>query len=263
MPTRQTHHAGWTLLETLVVLVVILIAIGVLLPMLSVRPRINSRRTANTTQLRGIHQGMHIFAQSNQTAGQDGYFPGLDASGGVVPNGPETGYSGEGTEPAARLWMMLDGRMFTPEYLINPADPIAKELTSAPVGPGTGSTSYTPLRTLNHSYALLGLLAENQRGEWKETFHTGAIVAGNRAIGTGPADLSSVWTRPRSGDWRGGIVRNDNSTSFETTAEFDTRFARPDGTVDHNPVDHLFEDDPAKADAFLVHDDAGTAYSLR
>ncbi len=83
-------------------------------------------------------------------------------------------------------------------------------------------------------------------------------MMGDRAIGTGRDDLSGVWTDPGSGDWRGGVVRNDSSTSFETSAEFEqTKY----GNALVNELDYLFEDAPDTSDAFLVHEDAVTAYS--
>ena len=78
-------------------------------------------------------------------------------------------------------------------------------------------------------------------------------ILGDRAIGRGPANISSVWTQPGSGDWRGSIIRSDNSTSFLSDHLVETQHA--------TQPDDLFEDDPATADAFLVHDDATTAYS--
>ncbi len=54
--------------------------------------------------------------------------------------------------------------------------------------------------------------------EWKETINTQAILLGDRAVGDGsdPATRSSVWTDLGSGDWRGSLIRNDGSTSFES-----------------------------------------------
>ena len=80
----------------------------------------------------------------------------------------------------------------------------------------------------------------------------------DRGIGTNRDNLSSVWTETGSGDWRGGVTRNDNSTSFEITAEFEqTKY----GNADVNELDHLFEDAPNASDALMVFEDATTAYS--
>ncbi|WP_221435399.1 hypothetical protein [Algisphaera agarilytica] len=220
----------------------------------------------NNTQLRGIHQGFVIFAQSNKKGGNDGYFPGMDSSGNILPDGEATGYSGDGTEPASRLRMMLEGNFVTPDYIINPADTRAMEAEIQP-----GQVEYQGLTADHFSYAMLGLAEalRHQEGryepgddlraiEWKETLNTAAIVLSDRALGTDRKNISSVFTEPGSGDWRGGVVRNDNSTSFETQTEFeDTKY----GNNDANDFDHIFEDEPNASDAFLVFEDAVTAYS--
>ena len=120
--------------------------IGILLPALGAARR-TSRQMANNTQLRGIHQSLVTFAQSNKRGGNDGYFTGVDAKGNVHPNGSLTGESGDGTEPGARVWALLDGNYFTPEYTVNPADTHAVELlvpAGGPVPPVTPDNHSTP-----------------------------------------------------------------------------------------------------------------------
>ncbi|MEO1236202.1 MAG: hypothetical protein AAFX76_05375 [Planctomycetota bacterium] len=249
----RTRPSGFSALELLVVIVSVVVLIALLLPMLGGSRRGGHRPMANNTQLRGIHQGFVTFAQSNKIGGNDGFFPGLDGSGNVVSDGEATGHSGDGTHPGARLWVLLEGNFFTPDYMINPADFRAVEAETPP-----GSDDYEPITADHYSYALLGILAEAERSEWKETLNTSAIVMGDRAVGTGPADLSSVWTEAGSGDWRGGVVRNDNSASFETTHRLEqTKYG---GGV-YNDWDDFFEDDPDTGDAYLVFRDAATAYS--
>lgn len=259
--------SGFSIIQVIVVIAIMVIAIGLILPAMgpSHRP---ARQMSNNTQLRDIHQGMVTFAQSNKIGGNDGYFPGLDSSGNVIPDGEATGFSGDGTQPAARLRMMLDGNFFTPDYIINPADTRANEYDfSAQLDADPDN----PLTSEHYSYALLGIAEELTRAEdglptgsdgrameWKETLNTSAIMLGDRAIGAGREDISSVWTDIGSGDWRGGVVRNDNSTSYETTTEFEqTKY----GNHDANELDHLFEDAPDVTDTFLVFENATTAYS--
>jgi hypothetical protein len=257
---------GFTVVDLIAVIAIVIV--GTVLVLLVLRylgqPRgAGSRMMGNNSQLRGIHQGFVVYAQSNKQAGQDGYFPGLDSSGAVVPDGPDTGHSGDGTHPGARMWMLLEGNYFTADYMINPADPHAVE---AEIDPATGQ--FEPITAEHFSYALLMLesTGDTETGqeladEWKETLNTSAIAIGDRGIGTNQADLSSVWTTSGSGDWRGGVTRNDNSTSFETHPEFaSTKY----GNAPAIPLDHLFEDDdPAHPDTVLVHDDATTAYSAK
>ena len=260
--TRR-RSAGFTFADLAAVLVIVVIVAAALLviPMLGTRGHRTSTWMTNSVQLRGIHQGMVSYAQGNKSGNNDGYFPGLDRHGNVVPDGPDTGYSGDGTQPGARFWMMIEGNYFTPEYLISPADPPSVKYPVAALG--------DPVLPANYSYAVLGLAASrsaDEKAEWSETLNTSAIVLSDRAIGTGRADERSIWGEYGSGssyqggpgDWRGTVVRNDNSTGFEVTAEFaDTQYGK--GTV--NPLDHLFEDDAAADDAYLVHGNATTAYS--
>ena len=209
---------------------------------------------ANNTQLRGIHQGLVTWSQSNKRGGNDGYYPGLNSSGDVEPDGPLTGHSGDGAVPGARLWIMLNGNFVTPEDIFNPRDNRTEKITRDPA-----SGIYPPVTHEDFSPAFQSLAGHpDERAEWVETLNTDAIVMGDRAIGSGSSDISSVWTGLKSGDWRGLIVRNDNSTGFQTDhVVTETKYAR----APVNPTDHLFEDDLATADAFLVHEDATTAYS--
>ncbi|MEM9881862.1 MAG: prepilin-type N-terminal cleavage/methylation domain-containing protein [Planctomycetota bacterium] len=220
---------GFTFIELLVVLLLI----GMLLPALGASRR-TARQMANNTQLRGIHQGFVTFAQSNKRGGNDGYFPGLNSDGGLVV-----------ASPAGRLQLMLKGNYFTPDYIINPAD---TEKVEAPGQDG-------PVTDRNHSYAMLPIAdpaADAGRiNEWKETLNTAAIVLSDRNTGVAPDRLSSVWTDRNSGDWRGGMTRNDNSTSFETTARFQ---ATKYGNAPANDWDQLFESETgAGSDAMMVH----------
>ncbi|MEM9881669.1 MAG: hypothetical protein AAF800_01980 [Planctomycetota bacterium] len=258
-------RSGFSILQVLAVAAVIVIGIAILLPALQ-QPRGGGRQMSNNTQLRGIHQAFLVFSQTSKRGGGQNYFPGLDFSGQIIPNGQDSYFSGDGTDPAARLAMLLNGNFFTPEYMINPADARAVEAEPAESG------DFERLTEKHYSYAMLGLATpDDQRiTEWKETLNTSAPVMSDRAIGKGRDDISSLWTETGSGDWHGGVVRNDNSTSYETTAEFEqTKY----GDAAANELDHLFEDapnrpdDPATeiderpADAFMVFEDPHTAYS--
>ena len=123
----QTHPRGLTLVEVVVALIVLVLLTAILLPALGAARR-SSQSAASNAQLREIQQGLFTFAQTNATGGNGGLFPGLDPSGTVIPDGPPTGHSGDGSVPGARLWMMLNGHFLTPRHLINPADDHATEL---------------------------------------------------------------------------------------------------------------------------------------
>ena len=88
------------------------------------------------------------------------------------------------------------------------------ELVISPGAP----TPLPAMKPENYSYALLGLLGtDGQAAEWKETLNSAAVVASDRGIGTGPADVTSVWHdyqgRYRHG-WYGAIAWNDGSVSL-------------------------------------------------
>ncbi|MFA9478470.1 type II secretion system protein [Phycisphaerales bacterium AB-hyl4] len=251
----QSNRKGFTLIELLVVISIIALLIGILLPALGAA-RATARRMQSNTQIRGIHQAMVMFAQSNRSN-----FPGLDGDGNIAGdtgNGADTGAfragALRGSHPARRYAVLLNGNFFTPEYIISPADTNKVEWqgNSQVVTQPTNISAVTDV----YSYAMLqignadGVKRPGQRvREWSETLNTEAIVMGDRAMAHSATSIYSVHTRAGSNDWRGGMASNDNSVAFETdhrqrarygSGALDTwhMFANAVGTVDGTAADN-------------------------
>ena len=276
-------------------LVVLVVAVGVLLPMLS-QPICNTRSMQYGTQLRGIQQAMWTFAQSNRSGGGDGWYPGLDADGRTLPVGKAIpaaqlgaaadvpGYAaepvdhvppGEMNTTAARGFLTrsmaeLVAGDFLPAggaaYLLSPVDPVKRSFVA------DGSSVFT---TANISHVPLDL----SRGDggawpltagWTETANPGAVLLADRAVGDGSdaTSRSSVWTEPGSGDWHGSVVRNDGSVGYvESAAATSLSFGDSGSRVEAPVIDNLFSDtfrleaDAAggtrvSADSGLLYDEA-------
>ena len=141
--------------SSLVLGLVVVLLIGIMLPALGAARR-TARRMQNSTQLRGVHQGMVTFGNSNKEN-----FPGLTSKGNILEDAAEiTGMSGHGGTTEARMWILLDGNFFTPEYAISPSETSAVteyntgmlDTTAAPVEFTAGTTG---LR--HYSYAFLAI----------------------------------------------------------------------------------------------------------
>ncbi|MGB0767713.1 MAG: type II secretion system protein [Phycisphaeraceae bacterium] len=225
-PPRQ--RLGFTLIELLVVISIIALLIAILLPALGAARR-SARQMQNTTQTRGIHQGLVTFAQSNK-----GWFAGMDNTGERYADYAASnlstfpGTAGSGIGSRIRYAVMLDAELFTPEYLLSPGeinpDSVVADDTQAFSG---DNVSYAVLR--------INTAANNTQRtkEWRETLNSQAIVLGDRATNgsgfiAGSQQLSnatdtadSIWSEDGEGAWRGSLTRNDNSSSFESEVRID------------------------------------------
>lgn len=109
------NRKGFTLIELLVVIAIIALLIGILLPALG-KARASARQLKDSTQIRGVHQGMVLWAQNNSD---------------TYPL-PSTISKGNNTIPLASpnakdvtrhmVSIMIFNGFFSPEICVSPAE---------------------------------------------------------------------------------------------------------------------------------------------
>jgi len=237
---RRLH--GFTLIELLVVISIIALLIAILLPALG-KARESARKMQSSTQVRGIHQGFVIFAQSNKE-----FYPGLDridtsVAKSVTGQGDIKtiidGGASAGTRTTSRFAIALEDNLFTAEYALSPAE------TNPVVQLWDASKTYSGDSDHISSYALsqiadVGTLSLGRASEWRATTNSSAIVMGDRATAMGnyldPATYQSLWSSGKS-NWSGSVLMNDNSVQFLDDREFlGTHY----GTHRNTEPDNLF-----------------------
>ena len=250
---RTPLRRGFTLIELLVVISIIALLIGILLPALGAA-RQTARQMVNNTHLRGTHQAFFTFAQENK-----GLFPGLfpDVEGGRSTLGStlardrfseliasDGSYEAGGSANARyRLGAMVVEGFLPPEYTVSPAE------TRDDIRPWIPGEAFDRIHI---SYALTRIgapatLSPGLVNEWRDTANGQAIIAsdrdtsGNNAGSLDPRE--SVHTEAGSGEWRGGVVWNDNHVTFEEDEIVDTTLADNQTNID----DNLFDQDEASA----------------
>lgn len=233
--------SSFNIVHLAMALFVVVVSITLILPALEAC-RHETRGPARSSQLRGIHQGMVTYGNSNKE-----YFPGLrpDGSYGVFEPGsitnPTPAEMQVGITVEDRYAILLTGDYFTPEYTISPmeTEPL-KDWDSA---------KQPAVTKENYSYAMLQVPEDGGRhAEWGQTLNSQAIVVSDRNTAvSGPA--TSIHNEAGDKHWRGSVLWNDNHVEFATKGcLFETRYTG--GTL--NPADHLFE--PAGPyDALVVH----------
>lgn len=251
--TKKKSVLGWVIGGVaLVVCCLVIVPLAILMPALG-KARQSARQLKDSTQLRGVHQGLVLWAQNNQ----DRYpLPSqVDKANMTLPKG-------HGKDLPRHMYsVLIYNGFFGPELLVSPAETspdiavMASYEYSMPKGAVRGSNalwdpsfkalptemiSYgeSPTAPGGTSYALMPPVGK-RRAKWSNSFSATDAIVGNRGpayvpdsvgrwvmvatpsgtkqgnseIGTGSYTLGIHGARTT---WEGNIVYNDMHANFET-----------------------------------------------
>ena len=238
--SRPRRRTAFTLTELVVVVIVIIAIVVVFFPRRS-RHYHGSSQLKDTTQIRGIHQGMILWAGDNK----DKYpMPSvLDAANETIATD-----SPESKDTMANvLSILVYNGFFSPELLVSPQetnpnikifDRYEYEKPSAAASADKSKALWDPAlrvdftngKTGSTSYAM-ALSAGARNAQWGATFSATTAVLGNRGpqikslTKGGSPKVSATLINPKSNTlrihggrdtWEGNISFNDNHVDFQT-----------------------------------------------
>jgi type II secretory pathway pseudopilin PulG len=279
IPVRKSDRA-FTLIELLVIVLVLCLILAALLPSLA-RPRVNSRPLKDSTQIRGIHQGMVLWAQNNQ----DRYPIPSD-----IDKDNATIKLADGKDPESKnttaniISIMIYNGYFSPELCVSPAEANADIRSYDGYQYSNPSAAANPTKALwdpafvadfttkgkvgGFSYAH-GMPHGERLKDWSNTFGATEAILGNRGpeiasvakktnpksaptrLGSGTPGEVAINMKIKNSNtlvihggrttWEGNIAYNDNHVNFETSMT-------PDNVEYHDGKnawkDCLFFDEP-------------------